>query len=302
MKVKEFFKNAGIGAGIGVAMIIPGVSGGTVAVLLNIYEKLISAIGNLRKDFKNSITFLAPILLGAILAVAAAYFPINYFIAVAPLPTLLLFTGLMIGSFPKILKDTVKNGFKPKTDIALILAPLAFIIGICFIPSLGEANLGADMPVYGYFLLVLVGAVASCALIVPGVSGSMLLLILGYYTAVLNVVSALTVNFGHSLLVLALLVVGFIIGFFTIAKLMKFLLSKFQRGTMWAIIGFVTGSIPAIFLSFNWNGADVPPVTTVHIAVGAILCVAGIIAAFALTSYAEIKANKKTNELKNVEE
>lgn len=295
MKVKEFFKNVGMGAVIGVAMIIPGVSGGTVAVLLNVYEKLIGAIGSLRKDFKNSVKFLAPIFLGAILAVAAAYFPLKYFINSAPLPTLLLFAGLMVGSFPKILKDTLKNGFKLKTDIALIAVPLIFIIGICFIPSLGEVNLGIDMPVYGYFLLLLIGALASCALVVPGISGSMLLLILGYYTSILNTVSALKVDFGHSLLVLALFAVGLVVGFFTIAKLMKLLLNKFPRATLWAIMGFVIGSIPAIFLSFDWNGGDVPPITSVHIVVGAILCVVGIIATFALTSFVETKMNKQTN-------
>lgn len=300
MKVKEFFKSVGTGALIGVAMIIPGVSGGTIAVLLNVYEKLIGAIGNIRKDFKNSVKFLSPIFLGAILAVVAAYFPLKYFIDRAPLPTLLLFAGLMVGSFPKMLKDTVKKGFKWKTDITLIALPLAFIIGICFIPSLGDVNLGADMPVYGYFLLILVGALASCALIVPGVSGSMLLLILGYYTSILNAVSALKVNFGHSLLVLALFALGLVIGFFTIAKLMKFLLNKFPRGTLWAIIGFVIGSIPAIFLSFDWQGEGIPPITTTHIIVGAALCVAGIIATFALTAYVEAKMKKKALAEENI--
>ena len=61
MKVKDFFKNAGLGAGIGVAMIIPGVSGGTIAVLFKIYDKLIGAISDLRRDFKNSYLFLLPI-------------------------------------------------------------------------------------------------------------------------------------------------------------------------------------------------------------------------------------------------
>ena len=80
MKVKTFFKNFGIGALIGVAMIIPGVSGGTIAVLLNIYDKLICAISDLRRDFKNSFKFLLPIVLGAVAAVVATYFPIKFFI------------------------------------------------------------------------------------------------------------------------------------------------------------------------------------------------------------------------------
>ncbi|MDE6504627.1 MAG: DUF368 domain-containing protein [Clostridia bacterium] len=296
MKAKEFFKSFGMGAAVGAAMIIPGVSGGTIAVLFNIYDKLINAISDLRKDFKNSFFFLLPIVLGAVAAVIAAYFPLKFFINRAPLPTLMLFAGLMVGSFPKMFKDTIKKGFK-KTDVIAIILPLAFLVGICFVPSLGNVNLGADMPVWGYFVLILIGAVASCALVVPGVSGSMLLLIFGYYTSILNTVSALKVDFGHSILVLALFGIGLIVGFFSIAKLMKFLLHKFPRGTSWAIIGFVVGSIPAIFLSFDWAAEGVPAFSSLHMAAGALLCIFGLIASFAFTAYADARNEKKPHML-----
>lgn len=283
MKVKEFLKKCGLGAALGIAMIIPGVSGGTIAVLFNIYDKLINAIGGLRKDFKNSFFYLLPIAVGALLGIAAMYFPLKYAIENAPIPTILLFAGLMVGSCPKLFKDTLKKGFK-LTDIIAAVLPFAAVMGICFIPSLGQANLGADMPVWGYFVLILIGAVAACALVVPGVSGSLLLLIFGYYQPILDTVSALTTDFGHSLLVLALFAAGLIVGFFTIAKLMKFLLKKFPRGTGWAIFGFVFGSIPAVFLTEEFATA---PANTLHIAIGALLCIAGIILSFTLTAYAE---------------
>lgn len=290
--MKDFFKRFGIGAVIGVAMIIPGVSGGTIAVLLDIYDKLIGAISDLRKKFKESFFYLLPIVIGAGLAIVAAYFPLKFFLDRAPLPTVLLFAGLMAGSFPKMFKDTLKNGFK-KINILSISLPLVAVIGICFIPSLGEVNLGADMNVYQYFLLILIGAVASCALVIPGVSGSMLLLILGYYKPILNTISALTTSFGHSILILLLFALGLLVGFFSIAKLMKFLLYKFPRGTRWAIIGFVTGSIPAIFITFGDNFPDTA-ISILHIAAGALLCLAGIIASFALTAYLEEKTKLKS--------
>ncbi len=288
MKVKEFFKKFAAGALIGVAMIIPGVSGGTIAVLMNVYDKLVGAISDLRKDFKNSFFFLLPIALGALVGIAAMYFPLQYAIVHAPMPTILLFAGLMVGSFPKLYKDTQKKGFKP-TDIIALILPLAFVIGICFIPYIGEADLTAAMPVWGCFVLILIGAVASCALVVPGVSGSLLLLILGYYKPVLNTISALTTSFGHSLLVLALFAVGLIVGFFTVAKLMKLFMKKFPRGTSWAIMGFVIGSIPAIFLTEEFKAA---PVDGIQIAIGAILCIAGIICSYALTAFLEAKSKK----------
>lgn len=283
------------GAVIGVAMIIPGVSGGTLAVLMNVYDKLIDAVSNLRRDFKNSFFFLLPVLLGAIIAVAAAYFPLKYALKYAPFPTVMLFAGLMAGSIPKIVKDGAKLGFKP-INLAALIIPLAVVAGICFIPNLGNADLSTAMPWYGYLLLILIGAVASCALVVPGVSGSMLLLIFGYYNALFATVSGLKTDFGHSLLVLALFAAGIIIGFFSIAKLMKLFLTKFPRGTTWAIIGFVIGSIPAIFITYNANFPEFvySSLNVSHIVIGVVLCVLGIIASYTLTAYVEAR-NKKGN-------
>ena len=304
MKFKEFFINVARGAAIGVSMIIPGVSGGTIAVLLNVYEKLIDSVSNLRKEFKKSIAFLLPILLGAALAIIAMYFPIKFALEKAPLPTVLFFAGLIVGSVPKVMIDAISGGFKVKVDIAASVIPLLVVIGICFIPGLGDANLTSSMPVYGYILLILVGAAASCALVVPGISGSMLLLIFGYYNSVLDTVSALKTSFGHSLLVLVLLALGILVGFFSIAKLMKFLLSKFPRATRWAIIGFVLGSIPAIFITYNQNFPEqvYSSVSAAQIAVGVVLCIIGAVGTFLLTVYAEKVEKKKAAEIQSADE
>lgn len=295
MKPKEFLLNTVRGAVIGIAMIIPGVSGGTLAVLMNVYDKLINAISDLRRDFKNSFMFLLPIALGAVLGIAAMYFPLKYALEYAPFPTVMLFIGLMAGSCPKILKDAIKNGFT-KVHIASILIPLAVVIGICFIPGLGEADLSTSMndKPYSYFLLLLVGAVASCALVIPGVSGSMLLLVFGYYNAIFATISGLRVNFGHSILVLFTFALGLVIGFFSIAKLMKLFMKKFPKGTAWAIIGFVIGSLPAILITYNGNFPEhtFASLDAVHISVGVILGLAGIIASYALTAVLENKAKK----------
>lgn len=297
MKLKSFFTDMARGAAIGIAMIIPGVSGGTLAVLMNVYDKLINAISNLRRDFVNSVKFLAPILLGAVLAVIAVYFPLKYALKYAPFPTIMLFAGLMAGSCPKIVKDAIKNGFTKLNALSVIL-PFALVIGICFIPGLGSADLSNSMPVWGYFVLLLVGAVASCALVVPGISGSMLLLIFGYYDAIFDTVSGLRVDFLHSALVLLTFAVGIIIGFFSIAKLMKLLMTRFPRGTKWAIIGFVTGSVPAIFITYNSNFPEqvFSSLELSHIIVGVVLGILGLIASYALTGYITKKTEKKTEE------
>ena len=293
MNIKEFFIRTGQGAAIGVSMIIPGVSGGTMAVLMNVYDKLINAISNLRKDFKNSVLFLLPILLGAVIAVGALVVPIHYALKHVPFPTVMLFTGLMLGTTPKLIKDGIKKGFK-KLDIIAVLVPLAVIIGICFIPNVGAADLSKSMPVWGYFVIILIGAIGSCALVVPGISGSLLLLILGYYEPILDTLKGIFNSFGHSVLVLFLFAVGLIVGFFSIAKLMKLFLDKFPRATFWAIIGFVIGSFPAIFLTYNTAAHTYAMLDKVQIALGVIFLVAGAVASYFLTAYVETKIKKQT--------
>lgn len=259
-KVKKFFKNFISGAAIGVAMIIPGVSGGTIAVLLDVYDALIEALGNVFRKFKESMSLIIPVLLGAVAAFAAAYFPLKYALEYAPFPTVMLFAGLMLGSLPKLFADSKKFGFQ-KINVASAIIPFIVIIAICFgklFAELPAADLGAHMPIWGYFVLFAVALLGSCALVVPGVSGSMLLMIFGYYEPLFGTISALTTDFGHSILVLAVFAVGLIVGFFTIARVMKFFLTKYPRGTRWAIIGFVVGSLPALFITFPANFPQAP--------------------------------------------
>jgi putative membrane protein len=280
------------GGAVGMAVIIPGVSGGTLAVLLNIYDKIIQSISELKSNFKQSFMFLLPIVLGIIAAIAIMYFPISYALKYAPLPTVLLFLGLMAGSCPKIIKDAKSNGFKNRDWLCLIL-PFIIVIAICFIPGLGNVNLGEDMLWYNYLLLLPVGIVASCALVVPGISGSMLLVILGYYTPILGLVSALKTSPLHSLLVLVIFAVGVVIGFFTIAKLMQFLLTRFTRATYWAIVGFVLGSLPAILIVFDYANS---PINALQISLGILLCILGAIGTYFLTRLSEKKEAEKKLE------
>lgn len=290
-KTKTFLLDMLKGGAIGIAMIIPGVSGGTLAVMMGIYDKIIDSIGGLFKHFKQSVLCLLPILLGAILAFAAMYFPLKYALEYAPFPTILLFAGFMIGSCPDLIMQSKDNGFK-KFDVASVIIPLAVVVGICFIPNMGLVDLSSSMSTGGYFLLVLMGFLASCALVVPGISGSMLMLIFGYYKPLMDTLKALFFDFGHSFLVLGSFAIGIVIGFFTIAKLMQLLLKKFPRSTMWAIVGFVIGSIPAVVITFfhEYGAAYLNPL---QISLGVIMFIVGGIATFLLAHYAK-KAMQKT--------
>ena len=249
-KLIGFLTNVVRGAAIGIAFIIPGFSGGSVAAILGIYEKLVGSVADLFKHFKRSILFLLPILLGMILGVAALIYPIQLGLDHYPIPTVSLFVGLAIGGLPSI-TDKLRGGkFRWEYAVSLMI-PLAAASALCFIPSANEVDLfGLDAG--GYILLVVIGIVGSCALVVPGISGSMLLLIFGYYTPIVRLITDHLLhgaNVGTSIGVLACLAVGLVAGFFTISVIMKFLLKKFPRGTYCAIVGFIVGSIPAVYVT-----------------------------------------------------
>lgn len=261
---------------LGVSAIIPGVSAGTLAVLMNIYDKLIYSISSIRKEFRKSVSFLLPILIGAALGIVILSFPINYAFKYFPLPTILFFGGLMVGTCPKLVKQGVDKGFNKKTDIACLILPAIFVVAICFIPSRSSADLSEKMLWYEYIELFLVGACAAGALIIPGISGSMLLLAFGYYDVILGTFSLIVSNPLHSLLVLAVFIVGVLIGFFLLAKFIKMLFNKFERATYWVIIGFVAGSLPALALTFISKYPDAG-VDYVMVIIGIVCCVIGVL-------------------------
>ena len=238
------------GVAIGVAFIIPGFSGGSVAAILGVYERLVNAVADIFKHFKQSIVTLLPILIGMIIGVAALIFPIQWGLHHYPIPAVTLFVGLALGGIPSVGEKVKGVKFTWKYALALFV-PLIAAAALCFLPLSGDVDL-LRLNVGGYCLLIVIGAVASCALVVPGISGSMLLLIFGYYNPVVELVTQNLLhgeNVGVSLGVVGLLAVGIIAGFFAISVLMKALLKKCPYGTYYSILGFIVGSIPAVYVS-----------------------------------------------------
>lgn len=291
MKIKETTFDVLKGVGIGVACIVPGVSGGTIAVLLNIYDKMLAAVSNLRKDFKNSVKTLWPIILGIVLGLVGMIYPIKKMFELIPLPTITLFVGMIIGGLPSLFSKVKR---KPTaTGSVAMIASAAIAIGICFIGSGQPVDLTTTMKWPMYLILVLIGVVGSCALTIPGISGSMLLLILGFWEPILNAVTELIKfsDFGHNFLVLLCFGIGVIIGFFLISKLMTFLLKRFNYLTFMGIIGFILGSLFAIYFT---NRADLIPAGSnvgLTVALTIILGLLGLVASGLLTFYA-MKAEK----------
>ncbi len=292
--VKTWGLNILKGMAIGIACIVPGVSGGTLAVILNVYDKIIESISNLRKHFIKSLSYLWPIILGIILGLVAMVYPLKKALEYFPFPTIMLFVGFILGSFPSLF-DNVKKELKPIGIVPFIIS-IAVPIVLCFISSGRDVNLSNTMEVYMYFVIILVGIVASCALSVPGISGSMLLMILGFFNPILNLLTDL-LNFNNvlfNLLILGLFGIGVIIGFFLISKLMNFLLKKYKYMTYMAINGLVVGSIFAIFYSTKDTLFQSNFNLLTHISLGVILFIVGVLISLWIYFYSKKKMKNTT--------
>lgn len=288
-KIKEFFLDIIRGFGIGVAFIIPGFSGGSVAAILGIYEKMITAIADILKDFKNSIKTLFPIGLGMIIGIVSLLFPLGWALASYPLPTVSLFVGLAIGGMPSV-TDKVKGKRISYKNLIASVIPLLVVLSISFLPIGAEKNL-FNLSFGGYVLLFLIGILGSSALVIPGISGSMLLLILGYYNPIVNLATKhlfVGKDIGISILVLGITAAGIAIGFVGISVIMKILFKKCPRGTYFAIIGFIVGSIPTIYISTAKEAGmtfSTLPTSPLHWIICVLLLAVGFSLSYALVIY-----------------
>lgn len=248
---KSFLLDMAAGFGMGVAFIIPGFSGGSVAAILGIYEKLINAIANIFSDLKRSFITLLPIFLGLCAGAISLLYPLGYALDAFPLPTAALFVGLALGGMFSV-TDKIEGKLTVSNYFAFAI-PFIIAFIMMFLPT------GADVDLFsldftGYVLLFIVGVIASLALVIPGISGSMILLMLGYYNPIIKVI---TENFlkGENMLVSFLVLMsvglGIIVGFISVSIVMRWLFLKYPRGTYVAIVGFVLGSIPSVFTSVS---------------------------------------------------
>lgn len=251
----EFIKSICKGAVIGIANIIPGVSGGTMAVSMGIYDKLIHCITHLFKEFKKSVGFLIPIVIGAGIALIASSFGLEYLFVNYPVPTNLLFVGLILGGLPAVAKKVKGN----KLKAGHIVACLLFFVFVVALAAIGEREgTQADLSFHflNVLLLFMIGIIASATMVVPGVSGSMILLLLGYYHPIIENINAfiraLTAFDMDGILkgfgVLVPFGIGVVVGIFAIAKLIEIIFAKFPLYAFWAIIGLIVASPIAIVL------------------------------------------------------
>lgn len=265
--IKELLK----GAVIGVANIIPGVSGGTMAVSLGIYDKLIHAITHIVKEFKESIKTLLPIILGAGLGIGVLTFVINFLLKVFPVQTNFLFIGLILGGLPIILNRLKATG--KKVNIGNGIAFVAFFALVVGMAAIGEAEGGAADVSFNFMNVVklfTIGIIASATMIIPGVSGSMVLMIMGYYTTIIETItlfikSVLSFDINgimQGVIILFPFGIGVLVGIGVIAKLIELVFAKAPNYAYCAILGLVIASPIAIILMSDLSRYNVLSIVT----------------------------------------
>lgn len=242
-------KNIISGGIIGIANIVPGVSGGTMAVILNIYDELIQSISDLRTQPKKSIEFLAPIGIGAVIAILLCSNGISFLLSAQYMIVNFFFIGIILGSIPMLYKRGTKNGFKP-TNLLPLFITFSLMLGMIFFSdAVGiEETIITTLTIPSFIQLFLASAVSAICMIVPGVSGSFVMLLFGTYTTIVTAVSQLNI------LILIPVGLGVLAGILGGAKLIEIVLVKHETSTYFAILGFVFGSIPVLLNNIILEG------------------------------------------------
>ena len=241
---------------MGIANIIPGVSGGTLALTLGIYEGFIRAISHLFSNLKENIKFLLPIFIGIGLSLLTMSNVISTCFDKFPIPTTLFFMGLVIGGIPMLLKRVRKTKeTKQSSSYIIMFLTFSLVMILAFSEEIFGGTLGNasfdNLSILGYFGLTVVGIIAAATMVIPGVSGSLVLMLLGYYLPIINVIKEIThfENLLPNLFVAGFFGIGVLLGIVLVAKLIEWLLKKFEVKTYFGVIGFIIASVIAIPVS-----------------------------------------------------
>ncbi len=276
--MKEFIANILRGTVIGIANVIPGVSGGTMMVSMGSYDKLILVLTHFIKRMKEAVALLVPILVGMLLSIAifAKIFSEILFPRF-PLQTNLFFIGLILGGLPVIYGKVKGNTIRIPQIIAFVLF-FAMVVGFACVGEGGGSSADISFSVGNVAKLFGVGIIAAATMVIPGVSGSMIMMILGYYNTIIdtindfiNALKAFDIaEMLDTFVVLVPFGIGVVVGIVAVAKLIEFMLKKFPLVTYWAIIGLIVASPLAILIMM-----EIGTVGFVEIITGVVLLAVG---------------------------
>lgn len=271
---------------MGIANIIPGVSGGTLAIILGIYEEFIGALSHLLKNFKSNIKFLLPLGIGILASIATMSNLIDYSFNHFPIATCLFFVGLVIGGIPLLTKKVKgKNDSKMVNNIVVFACTFGLVIFMACAEFLFKTSFSvsfAHLTFVGFILLFLVGILAAGTMVIPGVSGSLVLMLIGYYRPIIKTIKSLVHfdNVVHNGIILGVFGLGILIGIVGISRLFEYLFKKHETITYYGVLGFIYASVLAIPISLF--ATEVITFKILEILIGVILLGVGMLVSYKL--------------------
>lgn len=303
---KTWCKSALLGIFIGLAVIVPGISGSAVAIIFGLYEAMLYAMSNISKQFKRCFLFLLPIGIGLILGLLVGFFTVQKALEYIPFAIICCFAGLMSGAVPAI-TDELKNVKLGAKHIVLIICGLIIPITVSVLPlfiSSGRSDLFSWSKI---FLCVPVGTVIGVTQLVPGLSASAILMSIGFFTPLVESVSISVWQANHIvLLAYLLLAIGFVIGVFITSAVMTKIFARARAGAYSVITGLSVGSIIAMFLNVEvfelYRAWQSNGVAYAEVLLGVVLFVVGAVLAYLLVRYQRGKNKaEQANEVEKTE-
>lgn len=299
-KVYSFLLDFLKGIGIGIANVIPGFSGGTMAVMLNIYDKFVYAFAQIIKDFKNVIKTCYALFLGILCGIVLGVFAIVKFLELFPFITIMFFVGLTIGAIPMIYKKA-KVGKIHIYDVISFIISLAILI---ILPLIQTTQGVFEVNVWLLLLVFILGIICASAMVIPGISGSLCLMAFGYYGFVMGALNNFfggIFNFSANgyfanILVIASFGIGCVVGLIFISKLIRILLFKYPKTVYFSILGLLLASpFSIIYTSIGEYSLSASTFTIPTIIFSIISFCLGTLLCFILPKLTE-KVMKKQNE------
>ena len=299
---KTWCKSALLGFLIGMAIIVPGVSGSTVAIIFKLYDQFLYALGNLFRKFAICFVFLLPIVIGLVIGIGLGFIAIKEVIDLLPFAVTCLFAGLMAGAFPAV-KDEMKGAKWTPLRIALFCAGILIPVALGAVSAIlteGDADAFIKIDFWHIILAVCIGIFMGLTQIVPGLSASALLMGVGWFSSLLS-----NASFGYiaespeMLLIYGAIIIGFIIGILGFSKMLTKLFARARYSSYSAIVGLSLGSILSMFCNgdtmnvyISWaEGSAKNPI--LDICLGVVLFIIGIIGAYWLVRYQRKKDAEK---------
>lgn len=236
----------------GISNAIAGVSGGTIAVITGIYDKLIYSISHIFSDTKVALKFLIVFFIGVAIGFVGGNKVISIALEYFAIPTSCLFAGFVFGGIPAFGKPLIKE-INIKNIILSILG-IIIVVGLIFVPN-NSWKTASDLVFYDYLILFVCGFLAAVAMIAPGLSGMMFFMLLGYYQVFSGVIGNILdfSQFTSNILVLIPVGLGIVIGIFTASKFIEYLFKKFPIQSKFVIFGFIVASVFCILYKTNWE-------------------------------------------------